>query len=161
MAWTIQGNAHLMLWGVLWILMPLGFWLLPVEAYGWVAALPALGAIGSFLIGLRSRSRLQACFPRPFWHSALGLGLFAVAVPLVLRPVSAEALYAYIALVAMAAYMVLAAWTDDLLFWIGLALTLAIAVGYLAAGAWFWPWMALFTGAPLLATGLYIRLRWA
>ena len=65
------------------------------------------------------------------------------------------------ATVPMFGYVVSGILLDHFMVWLGLAVTALTIAGLLLFPQWFWLWMAAAGGGSLLATGLWIRVRWS
>jgi hypothetical protein len=156
-----RGHRYFILWGAIWVAMPLIFHYRPPEDWWMVSALAAAGGVISAFIGWREGSRMRSKIDWRFVGAAAALAAFAVLGAMILRPpADAAALYAFICIAFMAGYALAGAWFGYFLYGLGLVLMTVIAVGYFAFHDVFWWWMALGTGVPLILTGLYVRYLW-
>lgn len=156
-----RGHLHLWIWGVAWIVMPLLVHFRgesAMQLFPWIAL---AGGVASATAGFTQASQIRLLPSARFLGMLAALLVFALVFPFVLitQP-EPKAIYAYICLVAMQAYVVAGLWTDTYLLWLGLAITALILVGLFVFPAVFWLWMAAFSGGSLLVSGFYVRRYW-
>ena len=153
-----RASLIMILWGVLTGLGYLATWLWPRQA-GWVwACVYFLGFIGSFVIlaiekrGTPSRRfdwRIFAAYFLFFFFGFLwsqGLGHF-----------NGRQMSAFWPTYFMLAYMLVGLWAGRALIVIGFGVTALTLIGFVYAGPWFEPWMALVNGGGLILGGLWMR----
>jgi hypothetical protein len=168
-----SSSTKLILWGVIWMLGYSCSQFAPGKAQTVWLCLVALGALGSWNWGGRSRPRFQS--PN---GSRIGLGwliLFAYAVfwflllhldnqpgqpRLHLQSGSGQQSGAFFATVPMFAYVIGGLWLGRFFIWLGAIVTLLTVAGYFFVPDWFFLWMAITGGGSLIVAGLYIRRFW-
>ena len=170
----------LMLWGAIWFVGYLGTYvsyLLEFKVYCfrltsrvtvdidiagmcWMV-LVLIGIAASWIIGVR-RAPVKSPQNKRFGFSWLILSIYGSVWLALLWPWNEYQISAFIASLAMFAYVVMGLWADRLLFWLGLVVTLLIIVGFFLFHyqPLFWLWMAILGGGALAGTGLYIRKAW-
>ena len=163
-----QFSAHLMTWGLVWIV---GFGCSYLFSHGigrvW-AVLVSLGLACSLGLGLAEQRRpvVQSAQGRKlglqillFWIAIIA---YAEMLGWLLPLPTVAARLVVIVTVIMLGYVVLGIWMRSaILGLIGLGVTLATLAGW----HWLLPrdfmlWMAVFGGGGLFVPGLYVRLRW-
>ena len=161
---AFRGHQFFLLWGVLWVLMPLTFEYLPPERWWACGALGTLGGVSTGALIWRQSGRFQKR-PEPRFYAALcglaaaGLLGLAILAPADIGEAGAKARYAYVSLLAMACYVLAGAWFRYSLYWFGLAMIAATALGFFVFHRVFWYWMSAATGLPIIILGLVTRLR--
>lgn len=168
-----SSSTKLILWGVIWMLGYSCSQFAPGMSQTVWLCLVALGALGSWNWGSRSKPRFRSANA-----SRIGLGwlvLFAYALfwffllhldnqtghtRLHLRANSGEQSGAYFATVPMFAYVLSGLWLGRFFIWLGTTVTLLTVVGYFFVPGWFCLWMAITGGGSLIVAGLYIRRFW-
>lgn len=153
---------YLILWGGIWLVANLVTDLCPVWSNAAWLTLDVLGAVLSVWFGIRRR-RLEAGTTDRLdqgWRWGLCFAVifaFFVATLLILQPVNARQLVAYISIVWTFLYTALGVWLGMRLFAIGAVASLLIVIGYLAVDAHFFLYMGLVAGGALMAGGLWLR----
>ena len=124
-------------------------------------AICAVGGLLSMVAGFTQSRRIRLPVNARFLGVLAALLGFAALFPFVLgaQP-TVRAVYAYVCLVAMQAYVVAGLWTDTYLLWAGLLVTVLVLAGVVLFPAIFWIWMAVCGGGTLIATGFYVRHGW-
>ena len=170
----------LILWGAIWFVAYLGTYvayLLEFKAYCfrltsrvtvdidiagmcWMVLVP-IGIAASWIIGVRS-APVKSPQNKRFGFSWLILSIYGSVWLALLWPWNEYQISAFIASLAMFAYVVMGLWADRVLLWLGLVVTLLIIVGFFLFHyqPLFWLWMAILGGGALAGTGLYIRKAW-
>ena len=170
----------LILWGAIWFVAYLGTYvadLLEFKVYCfrltsrisigihtaglcWMVLVP-IGMVASWIIGV-SRAPVKSPHDKNLGFSWLILFIYAILWLTLLWPWNDYQISAFLASLAMFAYVVMGLWADRLLFWLGLVVTLLIIVGFFLFHyqPLFWLWMAILGGGALAGTGLYIRKAW-
>lgn len=160
-----RGHRFMMLWGVLWVLMPMSFVALPPSQWWVCGALAMFGGLASMAIGIWQSRYVRSRPDRYFLAAMVGILAFAALGFLLLLAavpggrLDAKVAYAYGCLTAMAVYVLAGAWYRYFLYGFGLVMMAAIAVGFFAFRDQFWFWMAGATGVPLILAGVYERYR--
>lgn len=155
-----RGHFHLWIWGAAWIAMPLLVWQGGERAmrhFPWICLVGALLSAG---VAWGQSRQVKIPINARFVCALLAVIAFGVLFPLVLGVRDARALFAYICLLAMQAYVVAGLWTDTYLLWLGLVVCGFILLGYFVFPEMFWPWMAACGGGSLILTGFYVRHFW-
>ena len=156
-----RGHLHLWIWGAVWVAMPLTAQLGGDRAARFFPAICAVGGLLSMVAGFTQSRRIRLPVNARFLGVLAALLGFAALFPFVLgaQP-TVRAVYAYVCLVAMQAYVVAGLWTDTYLLWAGLLVTVLVLAGVVLFPAIFWIWMAVCGGGTLIATGFYVRHGW-
>lgn len=160
-----RGHRFMILWGVLWVLMPLSFEFLPQRQWWVCPALAMFGGVASMAIGIWQSRFVRSRPDRHFQAAMIGILAYAALGFIVLLQTApggrldAKIAYAYGCLSAMAIYVLAGAWFRYFLYWFGLVTMAVTAVGLFAFRDIFWYWMALGTGIPLILAGVYERYR--
>jgi hypothetical protein len=126
-----------------------------------------IGVIGSILLGVRAARRGPVrrlggskLGWRVFWSCAL-IGLYVWVCLFILRPTSGLQVGAFIATIAMFAYVVAGLWLEcGFLIALGLAVTAWTLTCFALLPGWFSLAESVGGGGSLLATGVYIRRCW-
>lgn len=90
----------------------------------------------------------------------LGFGLLWPTVLGVAGPDQSMRVFAFIALLAMQAYVLAGIWFDSYLLAIGLVVSVLILVGLFVFPSVFWLWFAIFCGGPTVLSGFVVRYLW-
>jgi len=155
-----QASAHLILWGVVWLVANLlGYLRLGVDAYAW-PLLTLGGVAGSFVIGLRARRGAPGARGHRGLMAlliALAIATFAVGLSVISPPQSFRQSEALICLAVGSSYIVLGAATGLRIAAVGLAIVGATLAGWLYARELFQLWMALAGGGGLILGGFWLR----
>jgi hypothetical protein len=158
----------LVLWGLIWLA---GFALVQFHREGAVYILAGLaaGALVTTVLWIWWRDPKRAVvrsdasrktFRRVFWFWVL-LNPYAFAWILLLAPLDALQVFAFMCTLAMFGFSVLGLWFNSpFVVGLGLLVTAAIVLGYLLSPAWLYLLAALAGGGTMLTTGLYMRIRW-
>lgn len=156
-----RGHYHLWIWGVSWIVMPLGAQFYGDTAVRWFGLICIPCGIASAIVGGTQNRQLRSPVNHRFLCALAALVAFAVAFPFVLHATTEpKSLYAYSCLVVMQGYVVAGLWTDTYLLWVGILVSALVLVGVFLLPGFFWIWMAVFGGGTLIATGFYVRHFW-
>ena len=158
----------LVLWGLIWLA---GFALVQFHREHAVYILAGLGAgalvttvlwiwrKGPKRAVIRSDSSRRT-FRRVFWFWVL-LNPYAFAWILLLAPLDALQVFAFMCTLAMFGFGVLGLWFNSpLVVGLGLTVTAAIVLGYLLSPAWLYSLVALVGGGTMLTAGIHMRIRW-
>jgi hypothetical protein len=160
----------LALWGMVWIVCFVIQHFAPqIAGWGWIVG-DSLGIAGSLYLG-RFRSRSQAVRSETakrlgwklFWFW-LFLFIYADIWLAVLWPWREDQLGMFAVTLVMFAYVVMGLWLDmRFMLWLGLGVTLLALAGYAASSlvpGYLDLWLGCAGGSALLASGLYLTLRW-
>jgi len=161
-------SSLLILWGVVWIAGFTALHLAPHQGGILFSLFDGVGLLGSLVIAWRawpSHSSLRGAgvsrLARSIFLFWLILFVYAGLWLLMLRPMVGMQVGALLVTVAMLGYIVTGLWTDSaFLIWLGLLVTALTLFGFYVIPDWFNLWMAPTGGGALLATGLYLRIRW-
>lgn len=150
-------STYQIMWGVLVGAGYLAEYAHPATAiYTWLAVI-VLGIGGGAAIRLW-RARLSG---RPAdWRVVYGqiaLIAFGFLWTLVLTDATARQAAALWPTFYMFAMVLFGIWVGRFFIGLGLTVTVLVAIGYLWAGSWFLPAMAVVVGGGLIASGLYLR----
>jgi len=89
------------------------------------------------------------------WEMSSNRAIWVSIVPLLARKISA-----FMATVAMFAYILAGLWLDRFFIWLGALVTVATLIGYLYIKDYFYLWMAITGGGSLIVGGVFIRKFW-
>ena len=157
----------LVLWGLIWLA---GFALAQFHRERAVYSLAGLaaGALVTTVLWIWRRGPKRAVvrsdasrktFRRVFWFWVI-LNPYAFAWILLLAPLDALQVFAFMCTLAMFGFSVLGLWFNSpFVVVLGLMVTVAVVLGYLLSPAWLYSLVALVGGGAMLATGLYMRVR--
>ena len=166
---TKDAGGYFLIWGVVYILVPLIILFFPHQAPWAANMLVPLGAIATGILGSRSPIQSElgsriwifwvvAFAFAPIWVIILGGNKF----PDLSISVDGRQTWAFGVTIAMMVYILMGlVFRSRLLIGLGIGITaLTLAAFFIA---WehtaFWTWMAVFTGGPLLVSGLLCRFR--
>ena len=155
--------VFLVIWGIIWTLGFLGDQFLPQKTAGlaWTV-LDVVGLVLSFGIGfyygrrrhLLGKAGIQIAL---YWLVWLVYGSLMIWVA---RPTSPDKVGLLILLFVMFSYVVMGIWLRSAFFaWVGVAITIYTMAGYYLLPPYFNLVMA-SAGLALVASGVYLRLRW-
>ena len=159
-------SPWLILWGTLWIAA-----YTICHFYGQLsgAVFAGMGIIGSIGSGLlvwwdKKKTPLRDTASNPLdkkvWRFWWALALYVTIWIMIMRPDGFE-LNAVIVTAAMFAYVVMGLFYEiKLMIILGIFVTVATLLAYFFLPHYFCLFIALFGGGALLATGIYMRLRW-
>lgn len=164
-----EGYAGLIiLWGGIWVLGSLCLHFLGGPRGGLIFGI--LDVIGiSLTVYLVRRSNQQGAIRGSqtrvlewhIWGLWIALALYGTLWGLVLRPNSNNQLSLYLCTLAMFGYVIMGLWLMCyFMVWLGLGVTVIIAMGYYLLPGYFQLWIAFLGGGTLCGTGLYIRKYW-
>jgi hypothetical protein len=164
---STYASGLLILWGLIWVVGFMSVHFYPRRAGYIFNALNTVGIIATILICTkwpRKAATKTSASQNIFWRF-LGLWflLFAFASLwlLLLRPSQGVQVCAFLCTVAMFGYVVIGLWFGSyFMVWLGLIVTGLTFLGYHVFPGYFYLWMSPMGGGALLATGIYIRLRW-
>ncbi len=169
-AYGIVAGPILILWGVVWIVcFALTHFSPRLAAWGWLVG-DSLGIAGSLYLArlrggaraVRSESSKRIGW-RLFWFWFL-LFIYADIWLAVLWPWRQEQLGVFGVTLVMFAYVVMGLWLEmRFMLWLGLAVTVLAVAGYVVSfvvPGYLDIWLGLAGGSALLASGLYLTLRW-
>ena len=161
--------SHLLiLWGLVWIAGFTALHFAPRQGGILFGILDGLGLLGTVFIAWRawpSHGSLRGAgvsrLARSVFLFWVILFIYAGLWLLMLRPTVGIHVGALLVTVAMLGYIVTGLWTDSaFLIWLGLLVTGLTLFGFYVLPGWFNLWMAPTGGGAVLATGLYVRIRW-
>lgn len=157
----------LVLWGLIWLA---GFALVQFQRERAVYILAGLtaGALVTTVLWIWRRGPKRAVvrsdasrktFWRVFWFWVL-LNPYAFAWILLLAPLDALQVFAFMCTLAMFGFSVLGLWFNSpFVVVLGLTVTAAIVLGYLLSPAWLYSVAALAGGGTMLTAGIHMRIR--
>jgi hypothetical protein len=158
------------LWGAVWMVcFALTHFVPQIATWGWIVG-DGLGIVGSVFLG-RYRAKSRAVRSESgrrlgwklFWFWFF-LFLFADIWLAVLWPWRPEQFGMVVVTLVMFAYVVMGLWLEmRFLLWLGLAVTALAGAGYLLSfqyPGYLDLWLGLSGGSALLASGLYLSIRW-
>ena len=154
-------SGFLILWGVVWAVMDVGYYLGP-ETGGWLSlAGDVVGVAGSIFLGMRMKRRRPGSYPARGVVGALliafAIGLFGLGISEV-APVQTAAQGQAIAGIAVGCvYMALGASQGLRIAAVGLAMVGLTLAGWVYAREQFMLWMAFAGGGGLVLSGLWLR----
>jgi hypothetical protein len=167
-AHTRYSSDLLVLWGLIWLV---GFTFVHFHRERAVYILVGLtaGALVTTVLWIRWRGPKRAVvrsdasrrtFWRVFWFWVL-LNPYAFAWILLLAPLEALRVFAFMCTLAMFGFSVLGLWFNSpFVVGLGLMVTAAIVFGYLLSLTWLYLLVALVGGGTMLTTGIHTRIRW-
>jgi hypothetical protein len=159
--------GYLMLWGLVWIVAFAACQFAPAfSGLIWLVC-DTGGVAGSVLLSVRTRRRGPIRYPfdrqlawRIFWSCVL-LNPFIAAWLTILPPTSGRQVGAFLATIAMFAYVIMGLWLEcTFLVALGLGVTAWTVASFIFLPNWFNLAMAVGGGGALLVTGIYVHLRW-
>lgn len=169
LAGSIAGPI-MVVWGVVWVVcFSLTHFAPRVAGWGWIVG-NSLGIVGSIYLARRS-ARTQAVrsesakrtVRRLFWFWFL-LYIYADIWLAVFWPWRGEQLGMFLVTLVMFAYVVMGLWMESrFILWLGLAVTVLAVAGYVLSflvPGYLDLWLGLAGGSALLASGLYLTVRW-
>ncbi len=169
LAYGVAGPI-LVLWGGVWMVcFSLVHFAPQLAGWGWLIG-NSVGIAGSLYLG-RFRAKAKAVRSetskrigwRLFWFWFF-LFIYADIWLAVLWPWRGEQLGMFLVTLIMFAYVVMGLWLElRFMLWLGLAVTALACVGYASSFAlpgYLDLWLAFTGGSALLASGLYLTLRW-
>ncbi|HEY1722680.1 MAG TPA: hypothetical protein VGG27_15655 [Magnetospirillaceae bacterium] len=145
------------MWGTLVAIGYIAEYISPkTDLYSWIAVL-VVGIIGGITIR-RSRANRSG---RPVdWRVVYGqiaLVAFGFLWTTLLTDATPRQINALWPTFYMFTMVLFGIWVGRFFVGLGLVVTALVAVGYLWAGDWFLPWMAVVAGGGCIASGLYLR----
>jgi hypothetical protein len=157
----------LILWGALWTIEFTAAHFYPAYAFHIFMVMSIVGCIGTAVIYWVFYSKAlirEAGSQSAIWRIALFwilLYAYAALWHFLLAPFNGLQGNAFISTVAMFAFVVIGLWFGcRFMIILGLAVTIAVLIGFYLLTAYYCLWMALMGGGAILGTGLYTRLRW-
>jgi hypothetical protein len=150
-------STYQIMWGVL---VAIGYLLQygspATGLYSWCGVLIAGFGGGTVIRAGRARRSGRAADWRVFYGQValVAFGIFWTTVLTHLTERQANAIWPTFYMFAMVLFGI---WVGRFFVVLGLTVTILVGIGYLWAGAWFLPWMAVVVGGGLLASGLYLR----
>ena len=161
--------SHLLiLWGLIWMAGFTAVHVAPHRGGVLFAVFDGLGLLGTVIIAWRAwpthgslRGAGVSRLARSIFLFWLILFAYAGLWLLMLRPMGGMQVGALLVTAAMLGYIVTGLWTGSaFLIWLGLAVTALTLFGFYVIPGYFNLWMAPTGGGAVLATGLYVRIRW-
>lgn len=151
--------------GMIWLAGFLGNQFLPeIKARILWISVSFLGSVLSIITGLRVSKRVQGPLMKVysqrigiFW---LLLALFCAAVIAVAQPGDGKQLTMLIILFVLLGQMAMSLVFSFAYAWWTLPISLLALIGYFCVTDYFYLWMAVSVGLPMILLGLFIRWRW-
>lgn len=154
---------YMLLWGIIWTLGFLASQVVPPLYIAWLwGIMVLLGMVGSAVIGTR-QGRLMRTTPgthTAFVGSRLGIFfgvLYGFAILwLILFPLTPMQVGMLWITVVMFGSIITGAWLrEPVSIWLGVGVTITSVIGYYLVPLYFWIWVSVFAGSPLVAVSLY------
>jgi hypothetical protein len=154
-------SGFLILWGVVWAVMDVGFYVGPSTG-NWLSLVGDLvGVAGSVLLGLRMKRNRPGGYPvRGIAGAlliALAIGFYSLGMSVISPPHDAGQSQAFAGISVGCAYMVLGAVQGLRLAAVGMAMIVLTLGGWAYAHEYFMLWMAFAGGGGLVLSGLWLR----
>jgi hypothetical protein len=155
------GSGFLILWGVIWAAMDVGFYIRP-HAGNWLSLTgDAVGVAGSVLLGLWGRRKQPGAYPMRSVAGVLlvtvAIGLNSLSMSVISSPQDAGQAQAMAGISVGCAYMVLGAVQGLRLAAVGLTMIVITLGGWVFAREYFMLWSAVAAGGGLVLGGLWLR----
>lgn len=154
-------SGFLILWGVVWAIMDIGYYLGPATGNWLSLAGDAVGVGGSIFLGMRLRRRGPGAYPARGVVGALliafAIGLFGLGISAVAPVQSAAQGQAIAGIGVGCVYLALGASQGLRLAAVGLAMVALTLAGWVFARDQFMLWMAFAGGGGLVLSGLWLR----
>jgi hypothetical protein len=154
-------GGFLILWGVVWAVMDVGYYLGPRTGDWLSLAGDLVGFGGSVLLGMRLRSRRPGGYPARGLIGALliafAIGLFGLGISEVAPLQTAAQGQAIAGLAVGCVYMALGAGQGLRIAAVGLGMVALTLGGWVFAREQFMLWMAFAGGGGLVLSGLWLR----
>jgi hypothetical protein len=154
-------SGFLILWGLIWAVMDVGFYLNPTVGNWLSLAGDAVGVAGSVVLGLRLRRDAPQAYPirrvAGALLIALATGLYGLGMSAISPPHDAGQAQAIAGLSVGCTYMVLGAGQGLRLVAVGLAMVALTVGGWVFAREYFMLWSAVAGGGGLVLGGLWLR----
>jgi hypothetical protein len=159
----------LILWGTIWVLAFLGTFFYMTSANLIWLVVDIIGIGGTFFIIWYQMKKADPVKVNPNSKSTRRLFFFWLLMFMygylwlyILAPANGLQMNAFLCTLLMFAWIMMGMWLDEkVLIWLCLLITLTTVVGFfLIPHSWYCLWMAATGGAPMLGTGLYMRLAW-
>jgi MFS family permease len=157
----------LILWGLLLAAAYIATHFYPKYAAYIFWAMAIVGVLGSFAVWPRIKRNLPVKEPaeeRLNWRIGglwWSLFLYIFIWLSIFRPFRGLQINAFIVTAVMFVYIVMGLWfAAYFMVWLGLAVTATTLVGFYLLTPYYCLWMAVTAGGLLLATGLYLHVRW-
>ncbi len=162
-------SSLLIIWGIIWIAGFLGThfflaWVWPI----WMV-LGGIGSIATSWVCWRQQRLANPIKVPPADKTGWRIFLFWCLLFIymfiwlsILKPRHGIQLNAFMCTTIMFAYVVMGLWLKSYhMFWLGIIVTGTTLTGfYLIPWRYYCLWMAAMVGGAILATGIYVRLRW-
>lgn len=153
---------YLLLWGILWMV---GFlasqWQPRLINWIWIVVI-VLGMVGSALLGITQGRQMRAA---PGSQTALigsRLGIFNgvlysfAILWLIIFPLTSEQISMLWITVVMFSSIIAGVWLQEpVSIWLGIGITLMSVIGYFLLPSYFYLWVAIFAGLPLIVASLF------
>lgn len=160
-------SGLLILWGLIWVVGFISVHFYPRRAGYIFNTLNAIGIVGTILICRKWPHKVATKTPASqnilwrLWGFGILLFVFASIWLRLLTPFKGIQLSAFSCTVAMFGGIVIGLWFGSyFMVWLGLIVTGLTLLGYYVFPGHFYLWMSPMGGGALLATGIYIRVRW-
>jgi hypothetical protein len=154
-------SGFLILWGVVWAVMDIGYFLGPQSGGLLSLAGDVVGIGGSVILGARMRRARPGGYPMRGVLSALtvalAIGLFGLGISAVMTIQTADQGQAIAGLAVGCVYVALGASQGFRLSAVGLGMVALTLGGWFFARDQFMLWMAVAGGGGLVASGLWLR----
>lgn len=153
-----RGHLHLWLWGAIWIVMALSAEIGGDATARFFPILATAGGVGSFLIGRAQNQAIRIPLDRRFlWVMSATLLFGPTWIMTTSGFTGPKAIFAFGGLLVAQIYVIAGIWFDTYLLRLGLVIAAAMLIGLLLLPAYFWIWVAIAGGGPLIGTGIYVR----
>jgi hypothetical protein len=154
-------SGFLILWGLIWIVMDVGFYIGPTVGDWLSLAGDLVGVAGSIALGVRLRRAGPGAYPVRSVAGALliagAIGLYVMAMSVISPPQDAGQAQAMAGVSVGCAYMVLGAVQGLRLAAVGFAMVALTLIGWVFAREYFMLWSAVAGGGGLVLGGLWLR----
>ena len=165
---SIYASPLLILWGLLWVVAFTASHFYHDYAFHIFMVMGLVGGLGTAVVRwiFHSKAHVRdASSQKASWRIVafwILLFVYVVVWLLLLAPFNGIQCNAVISTAAMFAYVVMGLWYNSrFMIVLGLAVTIGTLVGFYLLTPYYCLWMAVTGGGAILATGLYIRLRWS
>jgi hypothetical protein len=161
-----KAAPYFLVWGVVWIVANGLTAFRPAYAnnfWAWAVVFGVLASVATGVVAGRDRpadpEAARSCMQRNrrFGLSFLAIIAFLLSTIVILQPSSGVRLNAYISLFWALMYVLAGLWGAARVAWLGVAVAVAVLVGYFGFPQYYAAWMAVVGGGALLLGGLILR----